>query len=27
MGISTLQDGRFLEVNLQFLRMFGYERS
>src|SRR5438046_10551935 len=27
MGISTLQDGRFLDVNLQFLRRFGYERS
>ncbi|TLZ93853.1 MAG: PAS domain S-box protein [Methanobacteriota archaeon] len=27
MGISSLQDGRFLEVNLQFLRMFGYDRD
>jgi PAS domain S-box-containing protein len=27
MGISSLQEGRFLEVNLQFLRLFGFERS
>jgi PAS domain S-box-containing protein len=27
MGISSLHDGRFIEVNLQFLRMFGFERG
>ena len=27
MGISSLHDGRFLEVNLQFLRMFGFDRN
>jgi PAS domain S-box-containing protein len=27
MGISLLRDGRFIEVNAEFLKMFGYERS
>jgi PAS domain S-box-containing protein len=27
MGISSLHDGRFIEVNLQFLRMFGFDRG
>ena len=27
MGISTLHEGHFLEVNLEFLRMFGYDRD
>jgi two-component system sensor kinase FixL len=27
MGISLLKDGRFIEVNLEFLKMFGLERS
>lgn len=27
MGISGLRDGRFIEVNVQFLRMFGYDRT
>jgi PAS domain S-box-containing protein len=27
MGISLLRDGRFIEVNLEFLKMFGFDRS
>src|SRR5439155_892633 len=27
MAISSLHDGRFVEANLQFLRLFGFERA
>src|SRR2546430_6164231 len=27
MAISSLHDGRFVEANLQFLRLFGFERD